>query len=344
MSWLSKNYEKASLGGAVVIALGLAFWGYTKVNGVEEEFASAFKESGNNDPSVKDADKVTKAISSIKAPRALQAAEVGDRPVDLFTGVPLFISSKTNKPVYLPTEAPVHPPIPNSWWLEYRIDPGFADSPQRDEDRDGYSNLEEFEAKTDPADATKFPAVINKLRFVREEAVTWVLRPGFDADGGFPFTYTDLGTNAQNKIPMGGVVKPNEIFFAEGAVAKGRFKLLGSEVRPVLNPKTQSETPTTFVRVEDQKPNKKGKIYEIVAQFPDAQRANFRNYDRTAVLKLDALGKGSIEFKVEENTAFAVPADAPKKDYFLKSVTEGNIEVEYTDADGAKKTIQIPKN
>ncbi len=342
MSWLSQNYEKAALGGAAVIALGLAFLGYTKFSAVEQDYSFIPKGSGNNKPEVKDAEKVTHAAESLKAPRTLEQAESGDRPVDLFTSVPLFISRNSpGKPVDPIRDAPIHPPIPNSWWLQYRLDPGFADSPQRDADGDGFSNVEEFEAKTDPTDKTKYPSLIAKLKFVREEALVWILRPGFEVEGGFTFNYDD-SAKAVNKVGGANVVKPNETFFAEEPM-KGRFKLLGSETRNVKNERTQTETATLFVRVEDQRPNKKGKIYDLPSQFPEAQRPNYRNFDRTAVLKLDALGQGSTEFKIEENTAFALPANAPKKDYLLKSVSDTAIEVEYTDADGSKKTVQIPK-
>ena len=49
------------------------------------------------------------------------------------------------------------------------------------------------------------------------------------------------------------------------------------------------------------------------------------------------------EFKVEEYTAFALPPDSAKKDYFLKEVTPGSVTVEYVDPSGEKKTVEIPK-
>ena len=87
----------------------------------------------------------------------------------------------------------------------------------------------------------------------------------------------------------------------------------------------------------------KGTIYEIQQNFKDEQIKENTHYDRTAVLKLEALNQNSIEFKVEENTTFGLPSDSPKKDYLLKSVTPEAIEVEYTAPDGTKKTVQIPK-
>ena len=48
MSWLSNHYEKVALGGAVAVALGLAYLGWSKLNSVEEDFASSLRGVGNN--------------------------------------------------------------------------------------------------------------------------------------------------------------------------------------------------------------------------------------------------------------------------------------------------------
>jgi hypothetical protein len=343
MSWLSKNYEKAALGGAAVVALGLAAAGVLKVGKVEEDFATELKGSGNDNPAVKDADLVAKASASLGNKRKWDQADDKGRPVNLFTGIPLFISkSDPLKSVDPYGGDPIHPPIPNQWWLQYRLDPGFGDSPLRDPDGDGFSNLEEFNAKTDPTNSSEFPALINKLVYEGDESINWVLRPGFDTDGGFGFAYRDDKGGAA-KVPAGGVVKPGEIFFADDPV-KGRFKLLGFEERTVKNERTNSEQKFKFVRVEDQRPNKKGKIYELKQSFRDPQELPlYSQFDRSALLKLDALDQRANTFKVEENTTFGLPSNSDKKDYLLKSVTPEKIEVEYTAPDGSKKTIEIPK-
>lgn len=342
MSWFSTNYEKAALGGGIALALGLGVLGWLKLSGTEEDFSANFSGAGNNSPAVKDADLVTKTAASLQSPRVWDQADVSGRPVNLFTGIPLFMSkSGGNEPVDPWGGAPIHPPIDNQWWLKYRLDPGYGDSPQRDPDGDGFSNLEEYEAKTDPTNASDYPSIINKLRFVRDESLNWVLRPSYGADGGFPFRYWD-SKKAENKTPTGEVIKPNGVFFADGPM-KGRFKLLGSEQRKVVNEKLNYSSDVNFVRVEDQKENKGKKIYEFPENFREADAQQYSQFDRTAVLVLDALGQGANEFSVEENTTFALPKDGAKKDYLLKSVTPDKIEVEYTGPDGTKKVVEIPK-
>jgi hypothetical protein len=342
MSWFAKNYEKAALGGTVALAFGLAFMGYSKFSSVEQDFGTGLKGQGNNNAAVRDADLIPKILASLKLDRTWNQALDGDRPVDLFTGIPLFISSLApDKPIDLLKDAPVHPPIPNIWWIENRLDPGFADSPNRDPDQDGFSNLEEFNAKTDPNSAKSLPSLIAKLMYVKDESLTWVLRPGYGSDGSFPFNYQD-DKGGVNKAVGADLIAPDGLFFAKPPM-KDRFKLLGSEVRKELNKKINIEMEVTIVRIEDQRPNKKGVIYEIPAPLSEQRRNEHLKYDRTAVFSLEALGLNGKEFKVEENTKFALPPDGPKKDYLAKVVTPESVTVEYTNPAGEIKTFQIGK-
>lgn len=343
MSWFAKNYEKAALGGAVAVALGLTYMGWSKFGSVEGDFASALKGSGNSNAAVRDADLIAKAKASMNIDRSwTQATTAEGRPIDLFTGIPLFVSSADpEKPIDVldPGTPPVHAPIPNSWWTENRLDPGFGDSPDRDPDADGFSNLEEYTAKTNPNDAKDVPSLIAKLMYVRDESLAWVIKPSFGSEGKFPFTYEDSKRGA-NRTGAANMIAPGELFFPAG-VMQDRFKLLGHEVRKVVNPRTKAETDVTMVRIEDQRPNKKGMIYEFPSPLKEEVKSDYVKYDRTAVLSLQALGLNGKEFKVEENMTFSLPPDAPKKNYRLKEVTPASITIE--DVDGKAKPVVITK-
>lgn len=342
MSWLSQHYEKVALGSAVAVALGLAYFGWSKLNSVEEDFAASLKGVGNNKTAVDGADLVSKALQSLTLDRTWSQAADGDRPVDLFTGIQLFISSNDpQKAIDLRKDAPLHPPIPNSWWFENRIDPGFADSPSQDPDADGFSNLEEFTAKTDPNNKNSIPPLIAKLRFVKDESLAWVIRPGYGSEGKFPFAYEDSKAGA-NKVSATEMIAPGSLFFAKPPM-ENRFKLLGSETRKELNPKIKVEMEVTVVRIEDQRPNKKGTVYEFPSPLSEERKSDYIQYDRTAVLSLEALGMEGREFKIEENTAFALPTDSAKKNYLLKKVSPDAILIEYPAADGSRKSIEIKK-
>ena len=344
MSWVSNNYEKAVLGGAVAVALGLSFLGWTKYSEVAAEFDVPLVGGGINNTAVRNADLIAIAMASMKRDHAWVQAEDNGRKVDLFTGISLFVSRDApEKPLDIGngSSTPVHPPIPNSWWIQNRIDPGFADSPISDPDNDGFSNLEEFNAQTDPNNSKEYPLLISKLMYIKDETLTWVLRPGTGANGLFSFNYQD-NKNAINKTDIVQPIGPNGMFFARAPMAN-RFILLGSETRMEMSKSTGIPMEVTIVRIEDQRPNKKGTVYEIPAPLSSANMNAHAKYDRTAVLSLEALGLNGKEFKVEENTAFSLPSDSPKKDYLLKKVTPASITVEYTDKNGGKKTVEINK-
>jgi hypothetical protein len=344
MSWFSSNYEKAALGGAAVIALGFAFVGYTKYNSVNGVFSATLVGDGPGNAAVKDAELIDKAAASMKLERVLVQGIDGDRPVDLFTGIPLFVaSSAPESPIDINGEsAPVHPPIENSWWIINRLDPGFADSPSRDPDGDGFSNLEEYNAKTDPTDPKKFPSLIAKLKYIGDESLAWVVRPGFPSETGeLSFNYLD-SQKRQNKTGAANPIAPGGLFF-EAGVMKNRFKLLGSEKRMERSERTNSEMEMTIVRIEDQQENKKGTIYEFPAPLSSRQAADFTKYDRTAIFSLEALGQDGKEFKVAENLPFGLPTGSATKNYKVKEVTVEAVTVEYTDADGATQSVTITK-
>jgi hypothetical protein len=342
MSWFSENYEKAALGAGALVAAGLVFVGWQKYGSVENDFSSEPKGTGPSDPSVKNGDLVSTAKASYSLERQWIKGDDNGRPVDLFTGVALFVNKNDpTKPLDLIKGEDVHEGIPNQWWLDNRIDPGFGDSPQRDPDEDGFSNIEEYAAKTDPNDGRDFPSLLSKLSYAGDESVMWVLRPGFESEGAFTFEYSDNRRNA-NKVGAANPVPPGQLFFENGA-AKGRFKFTGSKQIKQVNKKIGAEIDVTIVEVEDQKPNKLGVKYDIPAGFRKSDARNFSHFDRTAILTLDALDIKGKEFKIEENTSFSLPPGGEKKDYKLLEVTPDKIKVEVTDKDGNKKTHEFAK-
>lgn len=342
MSWLSENYEKASLGAGLAVGLGFVYLGLQAMPQVEREFSGEPAGSGPNVSAVSCADQVEKTIQSHQIVHQwVKGEDPYGRKVDLFTGVPLFIrSSQKDKAIDLTKkdEPSVHPPIPNQWWLDNGLDPGYEKAPQQDPDADGFTNLEEFHAKSDPINVRSHPPLHHKLKFVRDESMVWVLRPSYGVNGAFPFTYND-GKGRTYRRDAANPVQKDELFFSEGA-QKNRFKFLGSELRREVNERMNIETETTWVIVEDQKPNKMGIKYEFPAPLPRNRMNHFRQFDRKAIFVLDALGLSGREFYVEENNRFALPPDAEQKDYCLKSVTKDQVIIEYKPAGG---TVEITK-
>ncbi|MDB4287379.1 hypothetical protein N9930_01150, partial [bacterium] len=104
------------------------------------------KEGFEVDSSTKPGDEVTveggpiadEILKDLKELNPLKAKTLPNgRVVNLFTSVDLFVANgDIDNPIDLldPDLADVHPPIPNRWWVDKRVDPSFSDSPQKDED------------------------------------------------------------------------------------------------------------------------------------------------------------------------------------------------------------------
>jgi hypothetical protein len=344
MSWLSQNYEKAAVGGAAVLALGLAALGWFKVGGVATDFPPPNPSTEGSGIEVAGADLVSKATSSVNRRLDWVDTKPDDHLVELFQGIPLFIHrDRPDTVIDLYTAKPVHEGIPNTWWLQYRIDPGFADSPMRDADEDGFSNREEFDAKTDPTKSESHPPLLDKLKYHRDESLEWSLRPSYPDGGKLSVKYYErpTGLNVQNKTPATGGSIPGDGMFFSSDPAKGRFKFLKFETKEEDNPRLNIKEKVTRAYIQDMKPNKKHlPPYDPPAPLSEARIWDLSHFDRKAVLTLEALGNGGKEAEIEEYTDFGLPLDNPKKEYHLKSVTPEQIVVEHIES---KATTTIRK-
>ncbi|MBK1829394.1 hypothetical protein JIN77_01535 [Verrucomicrobiaceae bacterium R5-34] len=333
MSWISENYEKAAIGGAAVVALAFGAV-ILKNKGAIDEAIVLPSVTPNNDVSVPGSLAIEHAQRSLSEVHEIAVGDLDGRKVDLFTGVPLFSKKDDPKnPVDLLKSSPVHAGIPNTWWIEENIDPGYADSPERDPDEDGFTNREEYTAETDPNDPAKHPNPIAKLNAVGIETTEVHLKASDFGGGQFTFKLQTKLERRVNKMPAEPIKEGTDIVF-EKELMKNRFKFVRLEKKQVK--KGGITTEERFWIIEDKQPNKKGVTYEIDRQ------GNPGIFDSTVEFQLNALGQEGETFKVPEMTRFSLPfdANATEKPYLLKSVDRINnkVEIEYTDKEGNTKT------
>ncbi len=60
----------------------------------------------------------------------------------------------------------VHAPVPNEWFEKYALPIEDADALEQDPDKDGFTNLDEWQGNTDPTNAGSHPDYTTKLRLV----------------------------------------------------------------------------------------------------------------------------------------------------------------------------------
>ncbi len=348
MSWIKQNYHIAALGGGALVLVGLGYLGFSGNQAVNEEFGAS-NPPKKNDVTVPGGDLADFVTSSVTeaSPIERRATPAG-RPVDLFTSVDLYTrGDNLREPLDLLTmDAPVHPPIDNQWWVDHRIDPSFSDSPVQDQDGDGFTNLEEFQAKTDPNDPKSHGDLISKLEVVRVESDLWLLLFKSVLGKGYQFDlqFRAFGKRTQtNRIPASEAISKGDTFF-KAAPGKDRFLLKEIDAREEDGP--TGRRPRNWAIVEDQRPNKKGKVYELPFNLPAAQRRAATQFDHTVTFSLNAIGEGAKQFKVEENGTFSLPSGGEKPAFTLVEVKLGDdrkpTSVVVQIGDDKEKTREIP--
>lgn len=95
------------------------------------------------------------------------------------------------------------PGIPNSWIMEHGLDYLDAGLPDADPDADGFTNLEEYAAKTNPRDAASKPALWTKLRLTDSKVEK--LRFKFESLPGGSLAQVSINTvSAENPSKLSG--------------------------------------------------------------------------------------------------------------------------------------------
>jgi len=345
MSWIKENYHIAALGGGVLVLAGLGYTAYAAKQEVNEGFATPVDGRGKT-TTVANGDILSTLDDSLKTENPVVISTTPtNRPVQLFSSVDLFIEDgKPNELKDLLTmKDNVHPPIPNKWWVDNMLDPTWSDSPQRDKDGDGFSNLEEFNDETDPNDEKSFGDLITKLRVAEVKSTIWRLEFNSVLGNGFQLNllFKEPGGPVQNnRMGANDAINPGDLFFKEG-VGKDRFKLLKVEPRKMKTSTGEKDVPFAFV--EDQLENKKGDVYELQFGMKQGELLKSTRYDHTVVFYLDAIGESGNKFEVVENGTFALPSSGSEKSYKLTEVKLGaDNQPESVVVEGPNGPVEIP--
>lgn len=161
MDWVKKNYDRFLLALSAVTLIGCASWLLFQERSFREHYFASVQQSvaggGKTEPvEIAQIEEVLLSFSKpvVWVPRR-SALFVSDRYL-----------VKDNKLVNPLEEAglPIHPPVPNKWFEQNKLDLLDSNILQSDNDLDGFSNLEEFSAKTDPQNKDSHPPFVSKLR------------------------------------------------------------------------------------------------------------------------------------------------------------------------------------
>jgi len=284
MDWVKKHYDLAILGLATLLLVASAGWIAWKASRPSEDFAGVPTKPTPNDQFQKpDLSVIEKAITEATEPAKWQPDTTGAKGS-------LFVSRKyllKDGKLLDPIEGGemLHPPIPNAWFDENRLDLSNSRIKEIDSDGDGFSNLEEYDAKTKPNDKTSTPPSFTKLQLVAYKPVPF--RIIFKGDGGtdgkeFQINFMDLKGAARTQYKKKGeqiadapykildyMAKPGPY----GVNVKGDLSELKIENTDTGQPLTliynqERDDPTSFgefrnLLTNEVKTLKKGDVFEI---------------------------------------------------------------------------------
>jgi hypothetical protein len=309
MDWLKKNFDRVLL--AVLGLLVLAFAGILISNTLSfnDEFASrnSAKRPNNNVPEPGTAE-VKERIAALQKP-----AEWGTHSGSLFVSAPYV--SKDGAPPVNPLKGgePLFPPISNDWIVEHGLDFSNPNLPNDDPDSDKFTNLEEFNGKTDPGNPNSKPAYITKLRLEQFIQVPFRLKFSGSPDDGQTFSINTLDLR-----------QPTQFLKMGDVVPKTPYKLVGYQKK--FENKNGIDIDVSELTVENQKTGQK-----IVLVYDKPVN------DPTVYGLFKYLWDGS-EIKVKKLDSFSVQPE-PTVKYKLIDISDSEAVIETPQGD----KIHVPK-
>lgn len=166
MTWVRANYDRVAVLAAALFLFASALLIMRNVSQFADNF-SALQTAPPPKP----------AVPPPKAVEMEQAMKKLNQPAQwTFSGRSgLFVPEKhflaANGLLATLQTAEVHPPVPNDWLEQFGLPIAEADVLSQDPDKDGFSNLEEWQNQTSPIDKDSHPAFVAKLKmksFARE--------------------------------------------------------------------------------------------------------------------------------------------------------------------------------
>jgi len=182
MDWAKKNYDTLILGVFTAVFVFNAAFLYFESSGFISSLPTASENTTNKSkatPAETTAIEEAKVITekpflwNEKSPSNEESASNKERG-NLFVSR-LFILKGDKLIDPIEGQEQLHPPIPNDWLIKFGLNYTDANVKDQDADGDGFTNLEEYNAKTDPKNKASTPPKHTKLRFIKFEQKPFML-------------------------------------------------------------------------------------------------------------------------------------------------------------------------
>lgn len=301
------NYEKVLLGIAAVIALGVAGYLVWSSQSFSERLV---RRTGNskNDPGQPPTAQVNATIKRLSEKVTWISPVIKGKPVPLNKSVLLVKKGDQLFDLQLP-DPQFRPPMTNEYLVKNDLpnilSPNVGDL---DADGDGYSNLEEFEKKTNPRDPKDHPPFTDKLVLKRRITFDYIIKLNSSSP---PFQVQRLAPEPKKSV----FVSPGDEFgFDRGVV---RFKAGNFEAKKTEDP-TVGEKDVSELTVTDKSSNKEFKLvrgvetnlaeYEAEFEFLLGERPT-RTVKKGDTFQIPGIGTTYRLLEIEEASAVIQPVD-----------------------------------
>ncbi len=365
---------KALVIGAILGLASAGLAGYSYMDKVVEPETN-ISASKSGESLTAEADRVNEGLKRDRtvADVAPEGAKVNGQPriAPLFFSTELWQitldSEKKNTVVdiYDPAAPSIHGDIPNTWFIANNIADalGRSDGKVLDSDNDGFTNEEEFYAKTCPSASTSYPDLVQasgsapKLEVVK----TNVARATIVVDNMFGMASTTPQTanirifakHTDMTPAWKGDVKPGGTFDLPGEKI-GRFTVVRFDKAEFPSFSGMSKENVVIVRDNvTASPNKEFRIRagsKTAAGSKDYGTPNEKGYrlsDTSVVLRVtagSAVGKPEGEIRTQPYASFVIPggkADGSELKATLESIdASGSVNIRL---DGAESPVNVPK-
>lgn len=320
---MKENWDKILLVSASVIVIGLSGWFATKALAFKDLFVLEPNRPNEEFPEVKTG-QTDIAIDYVKKDTNWDLPNKGTppKPLPLFVSIPIVEIEGTTIDMLNPEARQIRPPVSNEWLLSNNLDFLNKSVLQLDPDRDGYSNMEEWNGNTDPKNPESHPPyalkLVMKARHSQVYRVIFAARP-------------DQTRFQIRRLPSSKWKKGDNFYLAIGETSgDNQIRLDSFEEK-----QAKRNGITIDASVLDITYLPKGTKHKLIRNVAE----EIPTYYAELEFSLDP-GK---TFFVKEGDTFPLAID-PNTKYRVTKVDENSATVSYEETPGKTETVEIKKN
>ncbi|MCG8599982.1 MAG: hypothetical protein MI807_07570 [Verrucomicrobiales bacterium] len=325
----SKAWDKIILVVVSLVVLGLSGLFVMKALGFSELFTMETANPKNDLPEV-DINRVKGAGAILGGTFLWNTPEKGApavKPVPLFVSIPIVESGGQMIDMLDPNAPKLREPVTNSWLMANNLDYLNSNVLNQDPDGDGFSSIQEWEAKTGPTDADSHPPYASKIQMISRQQQEYKLKFASRPDSE-SFQVTRLPTarwpQRDNFYLKIGDVSEDKQFRVDSFEEKRARNNVGIDV-------DASVLTITYLPKEEQAQL----IRNIDTVIP--------TYYAELAFPLDPSSLSGNDRYVKEGDAFNIVID-PETKYRVVKVNENSVVISYQKGDSPEQTIEINKN